>query len=170
MRGKEADRRKKLLRVLVVLALIIVIVIAAIYNYLNNTYTVALMESLSTFEVTRVEYPSIQPDSIQLNITFILKNPTDFPISIEEIIISLYIDEKYIIGVSLPLNENLPAGEDTFFYSIHDVTGNDVLSSIRSQTYTLRVEGEIVGSISYLFVQARVHKGLAFSKVVEGIP
>lgn len=170
MRGEKADRRKKLLRVLVVLVLIIVIAIAAIYTHLNNAFTVALMESLSTFEVTRVEYPSIQPDSIQLNITFTLKNPTDFPISIEAIIISLYIDEKHIIGVNLPLNENLPAGEDTFFYSIHDVTSNDVLSSIRSQTYTLRVEGEIVGSTSYLFVQTHVRKGLAFSNVVEGIP
>lgn len=170
MREKKADRRKKLLRIMVVLALIIIIAVAAIYTHLNNTFTVALMESLSTLEVTRVEYPSIQPDSIQLNITFILKNPTDFPISIEEIIISLYINEKYIIGVNLPLNENLPAGEDIFFYSIRDVTGNDVLSSIRSQTYTLKVEGEIVGSISYFFVQTHVHKGLAFSKVVEGIP
>jgi len=167
---KKADRRKKLSRIMVVLALIIIIAVAAIYTHLNNTFTVALMESLSTFEVTEVEYPSIQPDSIQLNITFILKNPTDFPISIETIIISLNINEKYIIGVNLPLNENLSAGEAIFFYSIRDVTGNDVLSSIRSQTYTLRVEGEIVGSISYLFVQTHVRKGLAFSKVVEGIP
>jgi len=168
VRKSKADRRRKLLRIAIVLALVFIIAIAAVYNFLHSTLTVALMESLSTFKVAKVGYPSVQPDSIQLNITYSLENPTDFSIIVETIAISLSVNGKHLIGVNLPLNEDLPAGAKTFFHSIRDVTDKNILNSIRNQTYTLGVEGEIVGSTSYLFVQAHINKELASFESIKG--
>jgi len=170
LRKEKTGRRKKLLRIAMVLALVIVLAVAAIYIYLNNTLTAALMQSLRTFKMVSVTYSSVEADSVELNITFILENPTDFSITVEAIIIFFSVDERDIGGVTVSPTQNLPARENTSFYFIRYVTDEDVLDSIRNQTYKLSVEGKIVGYTRYLFVYKRMDRRLAFAETVTGIP
>lgn len=170
LRKEKTGRRKKLLRVAIVLALVFVLAVAAIYIHLNNIITAALTQSLRTFKIASVTYPSVQLNPVEVNITFILKNPTDFSITVETIIISFSIDDRDIGGVTVYPTQNLPAGENTYFYFIHTVTNEDVLNSVRNSTYKLSVNGRIGGSARYLFVQAHVGRRVVFSQKAHGIP
>lgn len=154
----------------IVLALVTIIAVAAVYTYLNNTLAGALMQSLGTFRVVSVTYPSASPDSVTLNITFMLRNPTDFPITLERIIVSFSVDDRDIGFLDLFPAQYLPAEEKTFFHFIRSVKNENVLRSFEKPTYILWVEGKIVGSLNYLFVDTSSTRRLAFSQTVGGIP
>lgn len=149
MREERTSRRKKLLIVAIVAALAIVLGVAFVRTYLNNTLTTALKRSLGTLKMSSVEYYGGE-----LNITFVLENPTDFSITVEAISVSFYVNEKPVGVVSAPLGDDLAAGESTFFsFSSPQWQSMNIA---QNQTYRLRVEGMISGSARYPFVETSV--------------
>ena len=169
MRKRKASQRRKLLRVALLVLLAIVIGVAAIYIYYSNALSSALATSLGAFRVVSVTYPIITPDLVEVNITLALDNISEFPITVKAITLSFFINEKSIGEISVPLDETVSAGHSHPFYSIQNVTDTGVLESIRKSTYVLKINGEIHGTASFLFIQTSASKRLNFSKLVEGL-
>ncbi len=168
MKKRKSDRRRTLRYVILVLALAAILAVAAIYINFNSTLVAALGNSLNTFRLTEVTYPTVEPDSIDLNISFILRNPSDFAVTVESIIIYFSVDDRDIGGVSISPGQDIPAGESSFFYFIRHVTDDPVLNSVRNQTYRLGVEGRIDVSARFFFVQSVRDRRLVFSERVTG--
>jgi LEA14-like dessication related protein len=169
VRKKRASQKKKWLRVALLVLLAIVVGVAAAYVYYGNALSSALATSLGAFRVVSVTYPIVTPDLVEVNITLALDNTSEFPIAVEAITISFFINDKGIGEISVPLDETVSAGNSHHFYSIQNVTDASVLKSIRESTYVLKINGEIRGTASFLFVQASANKRLNFSKLVEGL-
>lgn len=171
MRKERTSRRRRtLIRIGLLSIPIAILVAAATYLYLNNALTDALFQSLGTFQIASVTYPTVEPDRVDLNITFRIENPTEYSITIERIRISFAIDNKDIGGINVSPNQTLGAGENTAIYFIHSVREDRVLNSVRSQTYILTVTGRIRGSARYSFLQTYVGRPLDSSSIEDGIP
>jgi LEA14-like dessication related protein len=163
--------RKRLIGALLTLALIVVIALAAVYIHLSNVLSTTLLESLGTTDIDSVTYAYITPGSVDLNVTWKVTNPTDLPLTVERIVVYFFVDDRDIGGVEVPLNQELPPDGIHHFSMIQSVRDAQVLESLNSPTYILKVrQGIIGGSARYLFVQTRISKKLAFSRTIEGIP
>lgn len=155
---------------LLALALIAAIVLVVVYVHLTNVLSTTLLESLGTADIEEVTYSDITPGSVDLNVTWNLTNPTDLTITVERIVVYFSVDDRDIGGVEVPLNQELPPDGIHHFSMIQSVRDAQVLESLNSPTYILKVkQGSIGGSARYLFVQTRISKRLGFSRTVEGI-
>jgi len=166
---RKEKTRKKWTYVLIALTLAAILAGAVIYVNLSNTLTAALIKASSTFRRFSVTYPSVEPDSVDINITFSLNNPTDFAVTVESIFVSFSIDDKDIGEVAVFPSQNVPAGESSFFYFIRHVTDENVLKSLRNQTYRLSATGKLGVSANYFFIQSRWDRNIAFSGTETGI-
>jgi|GEM_PF-4032537 len=165
---KENEKGKKLRYTAIAIILIAILAFISIYTYVSNSINSALTASLETFSFeSAIATPTVE--GAELNITFILTNPTDFPIIIDTIIISFSIDNVDIGGVSINPNETVLAGKHNYFYFYNRVIKENVLNSLQNETYKLSVtEGSwIRGSASYLFFQTHITKPIAFSTMVQ---
>jgi hypothetical protein len=166
---REKTRKKKWTYTLIALTLAAILAGAIIYVNLSNTLTAALIKASSTFRRFSVTYPSVEPNSVDINITFILNNPTDFAVTVESIFVSFSIDNNDIGEVVVFPSQNIPAGEHSFFYFIRHVTNENVLKSLRNQTYGLKVTGKLGLSANYFFIQSRWDRNIAFFETATGI-
>jgi len=165
---KENEKGKKLRYTAIAIILIAILAFISIYTYVSNSINSALTASLETFSFeSAIATPTVE--GAELNITFILTNPTDFPIIIDTIIISFSIDNVDIGGVSINPNGTVLAGKHNYFYFYNRVIKENVLNSLQNETYKLSVtEGSwIRGSASYLFFQTHITKPIAFSTMVQ---
>jgi len=166
---KENEKGKKLRYTAIAIILIAILAFISIYTYVSNSVSSALTASLETFSFeSAIATPTVE--GAELNITFILMNPTEFPVVIDTIIISFSIDNVDIGGVSIKNpNETVLAGKHNYFYFINRVVKESVLNSLQNETYKLSVtKGSwIRGSASYLFFQTYVDKQIAFSTIVQ---
>ena len=167
---KENEKGKKLRYTAIAIILIAILAFISIYTYVSNSINSALTASLETFSFeSAIATPTVE--GAELNITFILTNPTEFPIIIDMIIISFSINNVDIGGVSImdAYNETVLAGKHNYFYFYNRVIKENVLNSLQNETYTLSVtEGSwIRGSASYLFFQTHITKPIAFSTIVR---
>ena len=169
MKDRKKSRRR-LIGALLALALVAAIVLAAVYVHLTNVLSTTLLESLGTADIEEVTYSDITPGSVDLNVTWNMTNPTDLTITVERIVVYFSVDDRDIGGVEVPLNQELPPDGVHHFSMIQSVRDAQVLESLNSPTYILKVkQGSIGGSARYLFVQTRISKRLGFSRTVEGI-
>ncbi len=167
MREEKNERRRKLWHTGIVITLISIIIFAFIYTYMSNSVNSALMTSLETFGLeSTISTPTLE--GAALNITFILTNPTEFPIMINAIKAYFSIDNIDIGGVTINPNETVLAGKHNYFYFYHRVTNPTVLNSLQNATYKLSVTAGsyIRGSASYFFFQTQVTKSIVFSEIV----
>ena len=148
---EEKTRRRKLVRIILALIIVIALITVTLQIYLGNALNASLIRSLNTFELSSVTYPSIQPSEVELNITFLMRNPTDFTMSVESIDISFSVNNIDIGGINVDTTQKLLPGDSTFFYALHNVNDANVLNSLRDETYSLKVAGTISGHSSYLF-------------------
>ena len=165
---KGNEKGKKLRYTAIAVILIAILTFISIYTYMSNSVNSALTASLETFSFeSAIATPTVE--GAELNITFILTNPTEFPIIIDTIIISFSIDNVDIGGVSINPNETVLAGKHNYFYFYNRVIKENVLNSLQNETYKLSVtEGSwIRGSASHLFFQTYVDKPIAFSTIVR---
>ncbi|MCK4435305.1 hypothetical protein KAU87_00680 [Candidatus Bathyarchaeota archaeon] len=165
---KENEKGKKLRYTAIAVILIAILAFLSIYTYVSNSVSSALTASLETFSFeSAIATPTVE--GAELNITFILTNPTEFPIIIDTIIISFSIDNVDIRGVNINPNETVLAGKHNYFYFYNRVIKENVLNSLQNETYKLSVtEGSwIRGSASYLFFQTHITKPIAFSTIVR---
>ena len=165
---KENEKGKKLRYTAIAVILIAILAFLSIYTYVSNSVNSALTASLETFSFeSAIATPTVE--GAELNITFILTNPTEFPIIIDTIIISFSIDNVDISGVNINPNETVLAGKHNYFYFYNRVIKENVLNSLQNETYKLSVtEGSwIRGSASYLFFQTHITKPIAFSTIVR---
>jgi len=169
MREEKGNKKGKKLRyTAIAVILIAILTFISIYTYMSNSVNSALTASLETFSFeSAIATPTVE--GAELNITFILTNPTEFPIIIDTIIISFSIDNVDIGGVSINPNETVLAGKHNYFYFYNRVIKENVLNSLQNETYKLRVtEGSwIRGYASHLFFQTYVDKPIAFSTIVR---
>jgi LEA14-like dessication related protein len=170
LRKEKANRRRRLIWLVAGLTLVIIISVTAFQNYMNNTLDDALTKSLNTFQKVSVAYPLVEPDLIKINITFNLRNPTDFAMTVTAVTVSLSVDEIEIDTVSIPLDQSIPAKENGSFFIEYSVVNEAALNSIRNQTYKLGIEGSITASDSYLFVHDGRTKVFTFIETINGIP
>ena len=165
---KGNEKGKKLRYTAIAVILIAILTFISIYTYMSNSVNSALTASLETFSFeSAIATPTVE--GAELNITFILTNPTEFPIVINTIIISFSIDNVDIGGVSINPNETVLAGKHNYFYFYNRVIKENVLNSLQNETYKLSVtEGSwIRGYASHLFFQTYVDKPIAFSTIVR---
>jgi len=166
---KENEKGKKLRYTAIAIILIAILTFISIYTYVSNSINSALTASLETFSFeSAIATPTVE--GAELNITFILTNPTEFPIIIDTIIISFSIDNVDIGGPpSINPNETVLAGKHNYFFFYNRVIKENVLNSLQNETYKLSVtEGSwIRGSASYLFFQTHITKPIAFSTIVQ---
>lgn len=167
---QEADgRRKKLTWVILTLTLIIVVALAALYVNFSNVLNNALQRSLSRFSMDSVAYPMVNLDAVDINITFILENPSDLTITVEVILLSFWVDDEDIGTVSVMPHQEAPPGEASYFYFVRHVTDITVLESFQNPNYELRIEGRISGSARYFFIEATLEKSVDSIQTVSGI-
>ena len=167
MREEKNERRRKLWHTGIVITLISIIIFALIYTYMSNSVNSALMTSLETFGLeSTISTPTLE--GAELSITFILTNPTEFPIMINAIKAYFSIDNIDIGGLIISPNETVLAGKHNYFYFYHRVTNPTVLNSLQNATYKLSVTAGsyIRGSASYFFFQTQVTKSIVFSEIV----
>ena len=160
-------------RVLFALIIIAVIVFAVVHTFLSNAVASALKRSLGTLSLLSVTYPTANLSSpepfVQINITFTLTNPTDYPVTVEAIWIDFSIDRQDIGGIDVPLDEEVQAGESTVFFFVQTVDEDNVLQSLMNPTFTLSGEGIAKGSARYFYFQTSSTRTLGFSKTVPGV-
>lgn len=165
---KKNEKGKKLRIIAIAIILIVTVVSISIYTYVSNSVNSALMASLETFSFeSAISTPT--EEGAELNITFILTNPTEFSMVIDTIIISFSIDNIDIGGVNINPNETVLAGKHNYFYFYNRVTKENVLNSLQNETYKLSVnEGSwIRGSASFLFFQTHIAEPITFSAIVQ---
>ena len=162
------DGRKKLKYAVIAAILIIVIGIFSVYTYFNNSLNSALKRSLETFDLISVSSTPIT-DGVELNITYILRNPTEFPIILETIITSFTIDDIDIGGINISPNKTIPASESSYFHFFPIVKDARVLNSLENETFKLSItEGSSMsGSTAYLFFHAHSTKSIVYSEIIH---
>lgn len=153
---------------MITVILITIIGTFSTYTYFTNSLNSALKKSLETFNLTSVSGTPIT-EGVELNITYILQNPTEFPVIVETIIISFAIDNIDIGGVNIAPNKTVSASESSYFYFIRFVTDETVLNSLQNETYKLSVtEGSwISGSTGFLLFQVHATKSIASSEIIH---
>ena len=166
---REETNRRKLKRIFLVTGLALFILIAVNYLHLNNTLGTALRQTLRTFDMVEVTYPSTSTEIVYLNITFIINNPTDFPMTIESINIRFEVGSIEIGGMNIAPSQDIPAGEYTHFQFTYAVSNADVLITLQKESYGLRMDGSISGSTRFLFVQTSATRTYGSYKTVAGI-
>jgi len=163
-------RRKKLIRLAVIVIIATVLIAAAIQVYMNNVLAASLIRSLETFELDSVSYPSIQPDEVELNVTFTLENSGSFRLVVEKIDISFLVENNDVGGVRVDAAQEILPGDTAIYYAVHLVENEKILSILRSSSYNLKVSGTITGYSNFLFVESRVRKQVNVFESVSGLP
>lgn len=163
------SKKKKLSYIIIILISIISIGTITTYTYFTNSLNSALKRSLETFNLVSVSSTPLT-EGVELNITYILQNPTAFPITIKTIAISFAIDNIDIGGKNIDdVNNTVSARESSYFYFFRHVTDETVLRSFQNVTYKLSVaEGSwISGSTKFLLLQAHATKSIASSEIIN---
>lgn len=163
------SKRRRLVWAILVPTIMVITVLAVFYVNLNSALNSALSQSLNTFDLVRVEYPSVSPDVVDVNITFSMENPTNYTVEVNAIVLSFWIDDKDIGTVNIEPNQDFPPGEESFFYFFRHVTDEDVLTSISTQTYELTIRGKISASAGDFVVSASRSKDIDHVREVDGI-
>ena len=172
MKTEKVDKRKRFVKPVSMLSIICIIVALIIIVQLNNTRVSGLRRSLRSFKLEGVTYPQITDSEERLiNITFALENPSEFQIIIEQITVTIYIDEAYAWGGGIPLEEPVSPGQKVFFSTSKSLSqiSKEARESVQNQTYKLGVNGGITGSSQFLFLKSQESLPLGITKIVAGI-
>ncbi len=163
-----SSRRKKLKYILIIAILIIIIGIFSVYTHFNNSLNSALKRSLETFNLISVSSTPIT-DGVELNITYILRNPTEFPIIVETIIISFAVDDVDIGGINISPNKTILASESSYLHFFPSVKDTRALNSLKNDSFKLSItEGSSMsGSTAYLFFHAHSTKSIVYSEIIH---
>jgi hypothetical protein len=149
------------------------IVFVAAHTFLSNAVASALRRSLGTITLQSATFPAINlsspTPSVEINITIILTNPSDYPITIDKINLAFSVDQQYIGGLNIPLGEDVQAGESTTFFFIQILDDNNTLQRLKNPTFILSGEGSATGSAHFLYFQTSSTRTLAFSQTVAGV-
>lgn len=166
---EKTIRRKKLIRIAIIVIIATALITAAIHVYMSNLITTSLIRSLETFELDRVEYPSAQPDEVELNVTFTLRNSGNFRIVVERIDISFFVENNDIGGVKVAATQELLPNDTAVYFAVHLVTDEKILNILRNNSYNLKVSGTITGYTNFLFVESRQRKLVNAFENVDGV-
>lgn len=168
----RTPRRKRMWRLLFASIIIVVIVFAVIHTFLSNAVTSALKRSLGTLSLLSVTYPVANLSSpepfVEINITFTLTNPTDYPVTVEAIRITFSVDRQEIGTIDVQLDEEVQAGESAVFFFVQTLDEDNVLQSLMNPTFTLSGDGIVKGSTHYFYFRTSSTRIVAFSKTVPG--
>lgn len=174
MKTEKVNRRKRFVKPVSMLSIICIIIALIIIVQLNNTRVSGLRRSLRSFTLKEVTYPQLTDSELErlINITFALENPSEFQIIIEQIIVTIYIDEEYAWGGGIPLEEPVSPGQKVFFSTSKRLSliSKRAQGSVQNQTYKLGVNGGITGSSQFLFLKSQESLPLGITKIVAGIP
>ena len=171
MKTEKVDKRKRFLKPVSMLSIICIILAIIIIVQLNNTRVSGLRRSLRSFKLEGVTYPQITDSEERLiNITFALENPSEFQIIIEQITVTIYIDEAYAWGGGIPLEEPVSPGQKVFFSTSKSLSqiSKEAHESVQNP-YKLGVNGGITGSSQFLFLKSQESLPLGITKIVAGI-
>jgi hypothetical protein len=175
MFDEEKSRRKRKL-VWAALAVVVLILIAfgVVYVNISNAANSALARSLNEFDLASVEnatYPSIGASWVVVNIKFLMRNPTDYAVKINTIMLSFWVDDRDVgnLPVYDKLNLDLFPGEEAPFDFSWNETDEGILTSFHSQTYWLTVKGKITASVDYSVFGASRSRTIDFRREVIGI-
>ena len=160
--------RKKLVWTAAAIILISLIAFAVVYVNISNTLNSALFRLLSTFDLERVTYPSVTANAIDVNITFLIRNPTSYTARINTITLSFWVNDIDIESIDVDPEQDLPPGEEGFFYFFPHVTDDRVLTSFNNRTYQLTVKGTIRASTGYFAFGASRNRDIDALKQVNG--
>jgi hypothetical protein len=167
---EKGKRKRRLVWAAVAVALLIIAAFAVGYVNLTNALSSALSQSLNTFDLNSVVYPLAGPDWIDLNITFLMRNPTSYPVKLNAITLSFRVDGRDIVGVPpIEPNQELSPGESYPYSFLRNVTDAHILSSLNSETYTLTIKGKISASVSYLLFSASRSRDIDSARIVNGV-
>lgn len=127
--------------------------------YLNTSLLLrdGLARSLKTFEFYSVSIidSTESPPSIDLNISFVLRNLADFPITVKLINVLFHVDNE-IIGSATPSSEGLtfvlPAKQKLTLKFICHITDSKIIEIVENPPYHLSGNAKIIGYARYLFV------------------
>ncbi len=164
-----SGKRKQLFYALLILALITVIALAAVYVNFSSALHAALNQSLNTFRVDRVEYPAVGPDAVDVNMTFVVENPSNLAVTVDAITLSFWIDDIDIGTVAVTSPQEMLPGEASYFQLVRNVKDPTVLERLQNPTYELRMVGQVRGSARHFFVEATVEKTIDAVRTVAGI-
>ncbi|MCW4051673.1 MAG: hypothetical protein NWE78_00510 [Candidatus Bathyarchaeota archaeon] len=165
--GKK--RKNKLIRIAIVLIIATILIAAAIQVYMGNILTASLIRSLETFELDSVSYPSVQPDEVELNVTFTLENSGTFRIVVERIDISFFVENNDIGGIRVDATQEILPNNTVVYFAIHFVTDEKILNILRTNSYNLKMSGTITGYSNFLFIQSRQRKLVNAFENVNGL-
>jgi LEA14-like dessication related protein len=165
---EENNNKKKKLRYLIIILVLIGIVTISTYTYFTNSLNSALKRALKTFELASINSTPLT-EGVELNIAFILQNPTAYSITIDTIAISFEIDNIDIGGKDINPNSTISARGSSYFYFIRHVTDGTVLKSLENETYKFSVtEGSwISGSTKFLIIQTHATKSIVGSEIIQ---
>ncbi len=162
-------RRKRLIRIAAIVIIATLLATAAIQVYMNNVLVASLIRSLETFELDSVSYPLVEPDEVELNITFTLENSGGFRLVVERIDIRFFVENNDIGGVAVDVGEEILPGATAVYYAVSPVDDDQILTILRSSSYDLKVSGTITGYSDFLFVESRVRKQVNVFESVGGL-
>lgn len=155
------------------LSIICIIVALIIIVQINNTRISGLKQSLRSFKPEEVTYPQITDSEMErlINITFTLENPSEFQIIVEQIIVTISIDDEYAWGGSIPLEEPVSPGQKIYFSTSKSLSqiSEGARESVQNGTYKLSVNGGITGSSQFLFLKSQESLFIGSTKIVAGI-
>ena len=166
---KTGGKRKKLVWTTVALALVVIIALAIVYVNVTNALNSALRSSLHTFALASVAYASVNDDTVDMNLSLSLENPTAYVLKVNAIALSFWVGGKYIGSLTVMPDQDLPSGEKGYFHFVRHVADEEVLNTLHNQTYELILKGKISASASYLFVEARWDRDIDYTREVSGI-
>lgn len=174
LKTEKENERKRFLKPVAVLSIICITIALFVIIQINNSRVSGLKQSLRSFKLHEVSYPEIsdpEPERL-INITFTLENPSEFQIVVEQIVVTIYIDEELVWGGGIPLEEPVSPGQTVFFFTSRSFSqiGERALESVQSDSYKLSIDGEITGSSQFLFLKSQEILPRVFSKIVDGIP
>ena len=166
---RTGGKRKKLVWTMVALALVTIIALGIIYVNVSNALNSALRSSLNTFALGSVTYASAIDGTVDMNVSLSLENPTTYALKVRAIALSFWVGGKYIGSLTVMPDQDLPLREKVSFHFVRHLTDEEVISTLRKQTYELVLDGKISASASYLFVEASWDRAIDYIREVPGI-
>ena len=167
---EKGKRKRRRVWAAVAVALLVIAACTVVYVNLTNALSSALSQSLNTFALDSVVYSSAGSDWIDLNITFLMRNPTGYPVTVNAITLSFWVDDRDIVGVPpIEPNQELAPGESYPYSFLRNVTDAQILSSLNRERYTLTIKGKIRASVSYLLFSASRSRDIDSAPIVKGV-
>jgi hypothetical protein len=155
-----------------VITVLLIAVFAVVYLNTSANLHSGLAQSLKTFQFYSISIANetVIPPSIDLNISFFIRNLADFAITVDSVNVLMYINNE-TIGTVAPVGKGLtfvvPPGENVTPYSLLRITKSEILDDLKNPPYLFRANGTISAYAQFLFVTESNSRVISVSQIVQ---